>query len=111
MSIWIPDGWRTKLGRVLVLGESGYGDDGDLNGSHRWIPAYIARRVEDRTYNRVVKALNQSRGDFWHGVAFMNFVEKAGAKAKDRPTRTQYRDAGPRLVERLRELQPFVVWI
>jgi hypothetical protein len=51
------------------------------------------------------------RAEYWHGVAYTNFVQCVGAVPSDRPTSQQYVDAKPRLLRLLSELAPRGVWV
>lgn len=109
--IWVPPGWRENPGRILVLGQSGYGDDGPLNGSAKWIPAYVAGKVPDHTYDMVTAALKMSRAEFFGKVAFVNFVYKSGIEARDDAPIAWFRQARAPLAELLKTLRPAAGWI
>jgi len=51
------------------------------------------------------------KDDFWHAVAFTNFVQRVGNTRMCRPTRTQYVEAQVRLNNLLMQHRPKGVWI
>lgn len=106
--IWIGDRFAER--RILVLGESWYGDYAD-NTDTGYIRLYLAGKLADRMYTRMANACGLSRDDFWHGIAFTNFAQRVGEKREDRPTLAMYEAAKPRLSRLLAELQPRGVWI
>ena len=108
--IWIGPTY-SKL-RVLVLGESWYGDfPGDLVTDDGYIRAYLEGRVKDAMYTRIANACELERRQFWNGVMFTNFVQRVGATRDFRPTAEHYRDACDRLAQLLEQYTPRGVWI
>lgn len=108
--IWIGPDYGTL--RVLVLGESWYGDyDGDLATDAGYIAAYLDSKQVDRMYSKIANATGLGKQKFWRAVAFTNFVQRIGATPDCRPTRRHYQDARERLQLLLRELKPWGVWI
>ncbi len=98
--------------RVLVLGESWYGDyEGDLVTDAGYIAAYLANTQIDRMYTKVANASRLGKRKFWESVAFTNYVQRVGATLDSRPTTQQYLDAQDRLRRLLTELTPKGVWI
>ncbi len=93
--------------RVLVLGESWYGDyEGDLVTDAGYIAAYLADQQVDRMYSKMANASGLGKKRFWELVAFTNFVQRVGDTLNCRPTRQQYLDAQDRLRRVLSELKP-----
>jgi hypothetical protein len=108
--IWV--GPRYSTSRILVLGESWYGEyEGDLVTDDGYISAYLAGKQTDRMYTRMANAAGLEKGEFWHAVAFTNFVQRVGDTRRCRPTRAQYVEAQPRLSNILLKYQPKGVWI
>lgn len=108
--IWVGSRYSTSL--ILVLGESWYGDfEGDLVTDDGYISAYLAGRQTDRMYTKMANAAGLDKEEFWHAVAFTNFVQRVGDTRNCRPTRAQYLEAQPRLSNLLMKLRPKGVWI
>jgi hypothetical protein len=108
--IWVGSRYSTSL--ILVLGESWYGDfEGDLVTDEGYISAYLAGRQTDRMYTRMANAAGLERAEFWHSVAFTNFVQRVGDTRNCRPTRAQYVEAQLRLSNLLMKHRPKGVWI
>lgn len=98
--------------RVLVLGESWYGDfSDDLVTDDGYIRAYLEGRVTDAMYTRIANACGLKRSDFWNGIMFTNFVQRVGATRESRPSAEHYRGACLRLARLLEEHKPRGVWI
>lgn len=98
--------------RVLVFGESWYGDyEGDLVTDAGYIAAYLTDQQVDRMYSKMANASGLGKKRFWELVAFTNFVQRVGDTLNCRPTRQQYLDAQDRLRRVLSELKPKGVWI
>ena len=108
--VWIGAGYSEL--RILVLGESWYGDfPDDLVTDDGYIRAYLDGRVTDAMYTRIANACKMSRSDFWNGVMFTNFVQRVGATRESRPSSEHYKDARVRLSRLLEEHTPRGVWI
>ncbi|HRH14198.1 MAG TPA: hypothetical protein PK225_07575 [Azonexus sp.] len=108
--IWVGQNYESL--RVLVLGESWYGDyEGDLVTDAGYIAAYLANKQPDRMYTKMANATGLGKKKFWDSVAFTNFVQRVGATLDCRPTSQQYLDAQDRLRRLLSELVPKGVWI
>ena len=99
--------------RVLVLGESWYGDfPEDRVTDDGYIRAYLAGDQPDQMYSRMANACGLTKEEFWNRIAFTNFVvARLGDSRSDRPTDVQYRNAVPRLKRLLSELAPHGVWV
>jgi hypothetical protein len=108
--IWIGPNYGDL--RILVLGESWYGDfPDDQVTDDGYVPAYLEGRARDPMYTRMANAVRMDRRSFWEGIAFTNFVQRVGDLRTDRPTADHYREAGPRLRRLLDLLAPRGVWI
>lgn len=108
--IWIGPTY-SKL-RVLVLGESWYGEfPGDLVTDDAYIRAYLEDRVTDSMYSRMANACELERKEFWNGVMFTNFVQRVGATRDSRPTPEHYKEACNRLARLFEDYSPRGVWI
>ncbi len=104
--------------KVLVLGESWYGDPIPLL---RYIPAWIAGSERDALFSRLYRASRHSsattdevgcRASFWNSLAFTNFVPgTVGAVRRNRPSVTHFRTGQPYLSDVLARLQPANVLI
>jgi hypothetical protein len=115
---WIGNGYASSPQRILVLGESWWGDLAELT---EYIPKWAARRIADHTFSRIFnagsglhtsKATGQQRLAFWHTIAFCNFVTgTVGDARSDRPTPAQYKSAALSLPSVLRALAPQRVWV
>ena len=98
--------------RILVLGESWYGDyEGDLVTDAGYITAYLANDQIDRMYTKMANATGLGKERFWKSVAFTNFVQRVGATLDCRPNPQHYREAQDRLRRLLTELKPNGVWV
>ena len=109
-SVWIGPAY-SKL-RILVLGESWYGDfPDDLITDDGYIRAYLGGRVTDAMYTRIANACGLKPSEFWNGIMFTNFVQRLGATRDSRPTIEHYREACIRLARILEEHRPRGAWI
>jgi hypothetical protein len=114
--IWIGPNFASG-GRVLVLGESWYGEWPDADGSplvydDEYVAAYLAGGVKDPMYTRIANATGLGKVAFWQRVAFTNFVvERIGALREHRPTVAHYASSRDRLRALLEELAPRAVWV
>ena len=107
---WIGSNYQEK--RILVLGESWYGDwGGAQNNDAGYVQAYVDGKLRDGMYSKMANAAGLDRQVFWQSIAFTNFVIWAGAGCKDRPTKQMYLDSVPRLRDLLETLKPRGVWI
>lgn len=116
--IWIGQDYEVSGKRILVLGESWYGQ---LESLSDYIPKWAAGKIRDNTFSRIFNAGSGSHTSkaaeheilqFWNSIAFYNFVVgTVGDTREHRPTKEQYESSkGPlRLV--LEGLKPKGVWI
>lgn len=108
--VWIGPHYETS--RVLVLGESWYGDyEGDLATDAGYIAAYLENKQIDRMYTKMANAAGLGKRKFWESIAFTNYVQRVGATLDCRPTPQQYLEAQDRLRRLLSEHTPMGVWI
>lgn len=110
--VWVGPAYP-KL-RILVLGESWYGDfPEDLVTDDGYIRAYLDGRVKDPMYTRMANAcgFRLKPEDFWNGIMFTNFVQRVGDTRESRPASEHYKNACPRLECILEEHKPRGVWI
>lgn len=107
---WMGINYESK--RILVLGESWYGDWGsEHNSDHGYVTAYLTNKISDRMYTKMANACGLARDTYWHSIAFTNFVIWAGHSRTDRPTSDMYKSAIERLDRLLQEHKPQGVWI
>lgn len=107
--------------RVLVLGESHYGDPED------YAPDFTQNVIRDyafqsgfRFFTMTTKLLRgttdeptaEERRDAWQHVAFYNFIQEfVGNAGRIRPTAGMWRDAASALEEVVAELRPDVILV
>ena len=118
MDIWKGAGFDRSPSRILILGESTYGDDPPLAV---YVRRWVAGKQPDYLFSRLFRvccgqpassATLEARGGFWDSVAFYNFVpDSVGAKRSDRPTASNYKKGEDLLPTVLAALQPAGVWI
>jgi hypothetical protein len=116
--LWLGSSYGLPQHRVLVLGESWYGDVDPLI---EYIPKWAAFKLKDATFARIFNAASgldtatataTQRLDWWHTVAFYNFVPGSVGRSRDsRPTRAHYLSAAEPLELLLEEIGPAGVWI
>ena len=98
--------------KILVLGESWYGDWGtEFNSDQAYVAAYLEGKLRDGMYTKMANACGMDKVTFWRSILFTNFVTWAGSYRTDRPTTKMYKDAVPRLIELLQKFKPAGVWI
>lgn len=118
MDVWVGSNYEPSAERILVLGESWYGDVEPLVD---FIPRWARGGVIDNTFSRLFNAASgfhteratpSQRLGWWNGIAFYNFVPgTVGAARSDRPTRAAFRAAQAPLTAVLDRLRPRGVWI
>lgn len=116
--VWLGRDYHLPEHRVLILGESWYGE---VEALETFIPKWAARQLTDATFSRLFNACSGARAetategerlDWWHRVAFYNFVTgTVGDTRSSRPTRAQYEAARAPLAAVLAELRPAGVWV
>jgi hypothetical protein len=108
--IWIGSHYQEK--RILVLGESWHGSFADsLATDSEYISEYLAGVLFSRMCSKIANTCGMLRKEFWHQIAFTNFVQSAGLPPSDQPSMQHYVGAKRRLEVLLREIQPRGVWI
>lgn len=121
---WIGASYQTGSThncRILILGESHYGDPAAerLNFTNYIIERYAI--TERRRFFSVVQrlvSLDTGRGRysvackraFWNSVAFCNYVQAiVGLKARNRPTPAMWNTGAKVLLQVIEEVQPEVI--
>ncbi|WP_460824379.1 hypothetical protein [Lysobacter olei] len=114
--------------RVLLLGESHYGDDSAAEGFGRdctqyWFQDYLNESYDidgdsqffrklPRILARDVKVTQLGSAAAWRRAAYANFVQAlVGERARTRPSRQQWLDGQRALTEMAEKLQPDVVLV
>jgi hypothetical protein len=118
MDVWIGSGYSQSANRILVLGESWYGDVEPLAV---YVPRWVRGEVIDNTFARIFNAASgchtesasqEQRTAWWNSIAFYNFVPgSVGASRSDRPSPAAYIAAAGPLAVVLDQLRPRGVWI
>ena len=120
---WIGSNFESsKLGsRVLVVGESHYGEEGS---EHDGFTADVVKACgqTDRLpfFTKIAKTLlnydssnyldDQERADIWEQVAFYNYIQKfVGDTARIRPTNEMWEAAEHPFLEVVQSLKPEVI--
>lgn len=108
--IWIGDHYQET--RILVLGDSWQGGfaDGFATDS-KYIAEYLAGFLFSRMCSKLASTCGMLRKEFWHQIAFTNFVQSARMPPSARPSAQHYIGAKRRLEALLRDIQPRGVWI
>ena len=105
-NIWIGKHYEASNPRVLLLGESDYGDTPPLI---EYIPQWLDRKHRDHSFARISNTFGAGllREKFWDQIAFYNFVPgMVGPTRLHRPTPRSYSEAQPILGEVLNDLKP-----
>jgi hypothetical protein len=118
MDVWIGDDYAASAPRILILGESWYGDIEPLVG---YVPRWARGEINDSMFSRLFNAASGSHTDrashaqrlaWWNGIAFYNFVPGTlGDSRSDRPSRATFVAARVPLAAVLDRLRPQGVWI
>jgi hypothetical protein len=117
MNAWIGSEYQQQ-GRILILGESWYGDDEPLTG---YIQRWARGEQQDTLFACLYNSLSGRRQEqstpaqrlaWWQTIAFCNFIPGSlGATNDQRPTPAQFRAARVPFASTLVELAPKGVWI
>jgi hypothetical protein len=117
-NLWLGDSYHLPANRLLVLGESWWGDVEPLSD---FVPKWAAGRVRDHTFSRLFNACSglhtetataEQRLAWWHTIAFYNFVTgSVGDLRGDRPTRAHFDAAAAPFTALMAEIRPRGVWI
>ena len=105
-NIWIGSAYQATKPKILILGESDYGDTPPLK---EYIPQWLDKKHRDHSFARISNTFGNSapRSEFWSQIAFYNYVPgMVGETRNDRPTRKAYELAQPVLAEVLNLLNP-----
>jgi hypothetical protein len=118
MDVWIGDNYARSANRILVLGESWYGDVEPLAV---YVPRWARGEINDSMFSRLFnaasglhteRATHAQRLAWWNGIAFYNFVPGTVGKSRsDRPGRAVFIAARDPLAAVLDRLRPQGVWI
>ncbi len=118
MDVWIGEGYERAAKRILVLGESWYGEVEPLCA---FVPRWATGELRDAMLSRLFNAASglhterasiEQRLAWWNGIAFYNFVPgSVGASRSDRPSDAAFRAARAPLGLVLERLRPDGVWI
>jgi hypothetical protein len=110
--VWIGSQYSALSNRILILGESTYGDDPPLS---TYLPQWISRAVRDTTFARVFNACSgnhtsrasvSDRDAFWANVAFYNFVIDRLSTRQSRPKLSHYQKAAGPFLNLLESMRP-----
>lgn len=115
---WIGSRYAEPENRLLILGESWYGDEIPLT---RYVPEWCSKVVTDALFSRLFNACSGYRTErasidqrlgWWQQIAFCNFVPgTVGTSRSNRPTSSQFQAGEARLGQLLSQLKPRGVWI
>lgn len=118
VDVWVGSRYADSERRVMLLGESWWGDTEPLKGAiERWARDEQADATFSRLFNtcsgtRREQASYDERMAFWSSIAFYNFVQGSlGATRKSRPSSKHFQAAVPALEKVLHSLKPKGVWI
>lgn len=118
MELWVGDNYERGADRIMVLGESWYGDVEPLA---LYVPRWARGEINDSMFSRLFNAgsgshtehaTHRQRLEWWNGIAFYNFVPgSVGTSRKDRPSAAAFAAAREPLTAALGRLRPRGVWI
>jgi hypothetical protein len=106
---------RSRLGRLLVLGESHHGNDPAPNWTVEVVEEYIANKDSQpwfRTFTNIGLAVAGSaywelgRLEFWNSVAFYNYVQEPVPGPRQAPTHEMFARSEPGFFEVVSALRP-----
>lgn len=116
--IWIGDNFDSRPERVLVLGESWYGD---LEPLRPYVLNWAKGEFRDQTFSRVSNVLKRTGYTFsrtcchldaWNQIAFCNFVVGTVGKTRDERPKTSHYEASRECFHMtLSMVKPRAVWI
>jgi hypothetical protein len=115
--------WSAGYGgvRVLILGESHYGDIGTESATFttevvkKWgqdnrLKFFTTTQMLVAGIGKGKQVTGEQRAAFWEQVAFYNFVQAfTGQESRCRPTPKMWADASPAFLATIAELKPQVV--
>lgn len=123
---WIGDFYRTKnrFGvRVLVLGESHYGDEADTRPTVTTeVVRWLAQDERHAFFTKVSKVLlgldentslsNEARGEVWEHIAFYNYIQGfVSTDPRVRPTADMWERAKEPFLQIVRDLNPHMILV
>jgi hypothetical protein len=117
MDPWI--GSEVSSRRVLILGESWYGEESD--NLFDYLSGWCQRTKRDYFFSRVFNAASgfhtktatdPQRAAFWNSVLFDNFINQSIGQTRDcRPDESHFKAAARSFPNRLQALHPNAVWV
>ena len=122
---WVGDRYQTEgyLGRrVLLLGESHYHRDGGVDHPEmtRHIVLGLAIKGDNNGYSdRVLRLVTGAvgplsaaqRADFWHRIAFCNFIQTGLSGPRVRPTKAMWLAGREPFLQTIQELAPQAILV
>jgi hypothetical protein len=116
---WKGDIYESSSPRLLLLGESHYGDAAEHgNATIQLTQDYISGEMNHRFWTDTMNAVRgkpssvEDRTTFWQSVAFYNFVQKsAGASAGIAPTKEMFDASVEAFFTMLDELKPRAILV
>lgn len=115
---WIGDRYGEQSPRLLLLGESHYGEGADqADATIKLTRQFVEGDMNHRFWTSTMKIVEgpdcpMDRGEFWNGVAFYNYVQQSvGANAGDRPTPKQFRDSEAAFFQVLDDVKPDAILV
>jgi|SRR5579885_2739419 len=111
---WVGKNYGTASRRLLILGESHYGDDDESQDFTRRLTKEIVRgHTTGRFWTQIAQTLTgKSRWDidrkeFWNSVSFYNYVQEiVGGAARIAPTAEMFHRSESAFFEVLDQLKP-----
>lgn len=107
--------------RVLVLGESHYGDDSEISSDFTSrVVQDLAKNQRSSFFTKVSKVLlglnsdhwldDKERGDVWEHVAFYNFIQGfVSTEARVRPSDEMWENSKEPFLELINTLKPQII--
>jgi hypothetical protein len=118
VDVWTGENYERTADRIMILGESWYGD---IEPLATYVPRWAGSEINDHMFSRLFNAASGShtdhathkqRLDWWNGIAFYNFVPgSVGASRSDKPSIAAFEAAREPLTSVLERLCPRGVWI
>jgi hypothetical protein len=118
IDVWVGSRYAQSELRLMVLGESWWGDTESLE---RAIEGWARDKQADATFSRLFNTCSGTRREqasydermaFWNSIAFYNFVQGSlGTTRKSRPSSKHFEAAMPAFEKVLLLWRPKGVWI
>ncbi|MDQ1087007.1 hypothetical protein [Siphonobacter sp. SORGH_AS_1065] len=118
---WVGDKYFESKPRILILGESHYGQPEDYsNDFTQWVVNEYAVKPANRLrfFTTIANTItghsgwmeDEKRSEFWHSVAFYNYIQElVGTGARIRPSDEMWVQAQALFFETLTTLKPEIV--